>query len=375
MSTRPARALVAFLLLVAAASPATAQAPPEVTCKACIVVDDHGEVLFRRAAGEARPNASTTKMVTALVVRREAELDEEVVLSPTAAAAGPTLLDLPTGGGYTVAELLHALLLASSNQAAVALAEHVSGSVGRFVRLMNAFARRLGAGDTAFVTPHGLDTPGHYSSAADLALIGRRLLRDPTLSRIVRKPDATIVGPRGPIELENRNLLLETYKGASGIKTGFTALAGNVLVASATRSGRTLVAVAMGSVDATVDAEALLDFGFARLRRGVMVPAAARLAALVFDSGGSTGVVAARPVRGLTHPSDVRVAFVPSDELSLPIRSGETVGVLQVRVPGGGVVASVDAIAERDIAEPGSSLFQRMMSSLMRGVGSLFGGG
>lgn len=173
--------------------------------------------------------------------------------------------------------------------------------------------------------------------------------------------------------MENRNLLLDTYKGASGIKTGFTALAGDVLVASATRSGRTLIAVAMDSVDATADAATLLDFGFARLRRGVMVPAAARLVGLVFASGGSTGVLAARTVRGLTHPSDIDVAFVPDDDISLPIASGDNVGVLEIRAPGGRVLATVDAIAERGIDAPQPSLFQTVMTGLMRGVGSLLG--
>jgi serine-type D-Ala-D-Ala carboxypeptidase (penicillin-binding protein 5/6) len=374
LSTKRLRLSIALLLVLAVLPGRTAaQEEPAVTCGSCIVVDDTGRVLFERNASAQLANASTTKMVTALVVRERAELEDQVVVSEAAAATGAALLDLPAGGGYTVDELLHALLMASSNEAAVALAEHVSGSEGAFVRLMNRYARALGARGTAFVTSHGLDRPGHYSTAADLALIGDRLLEDRVLARIVAKPSWTIDGPTGDLVLDNRNLLLEGYRGAIGIKTGFTALAGNVLVAAARRSGRTLVAVAMGSVDATADSAALLDYGFARLRASVMVPAAAKLGALVFEGAGSTGVIADRSVRGLTRPSQIDVTFLPSRQINLPITSGETVGVLEIRNRGGRLLAEVDAIAERSVDEPQTSFVENTVSGLLRGFASLLG--
>ncbi|MGH2820092.1 MAG: D-alanyl-D-alanine carboxypeptidase family protein, partial [Actinomycetota bacterium] len=242
-------------------------ARPAVSCEACLVVDDRGRVLWSRHPRRRLPNASTTKMATALVVLRDADPSEVVTVSGAAAATGGGGLDLEPGETYTVEALLEAMLLTSSNDAAVALAEHVTGSAGAFVEDMNVLAGRLGARDTHFVTPHGLDVAGHHSSAADLALIARRLLADDLLAEIVATAGTSIEGPRGLIPLENRNPLLEGYGGALGVKTGYTALAGNVLVAAARRGGRTVTTVAMDSIDAAEDSRALLDHGFARLRR------------------------------------------------------------------------------------------------------------
>ena len=313
-------------------------------------------------------------MVTALIVRERADLSDEVVISETANAVGAAELDLPPGGGYTVEELLYALLLASSNEAAVALGEHVAGSEADFVRLMNQRAEVFGWEGTQFVTTHGLDQPGHYSTAEDLAAIGKELLGDRVLARIVATADASITGPQGEIALANRNLLLESYRGALGVKTGFTALAGNVLVAAAERSGRRVITVAMNSDDSFVDSAALLDFGFARLRRSIAVPSGTRVGGLVFEGSGSTGVVSAEPVRGLLEPDELKLTFEPRSMLSLPIEKGQGVGVLKIRDERGRLLKQIDAVAERGVEEEELSLAQRAFSGLLRGVASVFGG-
>ena len=220
------RLTLAFVLLLGA--PATALAPPEVGCERCIVVDDEGDVLWARNRRDRYPNASTTKMVTALLASEVTEPSDVVTVSATAGSIGGGGLDLGAGQTYTVDALMHALLLDSSNEAAQALAEHVAGSEAGFVDRMNAYARSIGATRTRFANPHGLDAEGHYSSAADLATIGARVLSDPYLAGIVATPEATIATPSGSVTLENRNLLLETYEGAIGIKTGRTLGAGNV---------------------------------------------------------------------------------------------------------------------------------------------------
>lgn len=342
-------------MLAGALAPARASAPlpprPAIGCAACLVTTET-DVLWGREIDSRRANASTTKMVTALVVVAEADLDELVETSRNAAATGGGGLDLQPGDAFSVEDLLHALLLSSSNDAAVALAEHVAGTEQAFVARMNRVARSLGARNSNFVTSHGLDVVGHYSTARDLARIALAVLRRPTLAAIVASPDAAISGSSGVHQLVNTNPLLETYEGAIGVKTGYTAGAGDVLVAAAVRGGRRLVAVAMGSSDAAADARALLDYGFRVLGRGVLVSEGRVLGALVFDPSGAAVVVSGRTIRGIPDPDRVDVSFRPGP-VTPPLAAGETVGTMIVTLPDGEVVARGPAVAEEDLADEG----------------------
>ena len=344
---------------------------PAVTCAACIVVDDTDRVLYAKNAGMLRANASTTKMTTALVVASEASPGDRVLVSATAANIGGGGFDLHAGEIFSVEALLNALLLTSSNEAAVALAEHVAGSEAAFVDSMNDHARSIGALDTHFVTAHGLDMPGHGSSARDLATIAAELLAVPRLARIVVRTEVAIEAPSGRSVLENRNLLLESYAGATGVKTGFTADAGNVLVASAERDGRRLIAVAMDSVDATADARALLDLGWLLLDRTVLLARGAQVGALVFEQG-STEVRAASRVQGSLRPAGVAIEFVPDPGVHIPVHRGEVVGRVIV-TSNGRLVSSVDAVAADAIQPSAASWASDVFAGLLRAVGSLVG--
>lgn len=345
-----AAALVAF-----SAPPAVAAEPEGVGCVRCIVVDEDGTVLWSRNARDRYPNASTTKMVTALIVADRADPSEVVTVSSTAGSIGGGGLDLSPGSTYTVDALMHAMLLDSSNEAATALGEHVSGSIPAFVTEMNRYVKTIGARRSHFANPHGLDAEGHYSSAADLARIGAEVLDDPYLADIVATRAATIPTPGGSASFENRNVLLETYEGAIGIKTGRTLGAGYVLVAAARRGDHTVITVAMNSYDVFADSAALLDWGFARLRRldrrGDLVEQGAPVGAMVFDAG-STEVIAGETLVGLLprDPDDVDLAFVPSPDASLPIADGDVVGVVEVTTARG-TVGTVPAVAAGPIAD------------------------
>ena len=353
---------------------AGAPADPEVGCAACLVVDDHGRTLWGRAAHETRSIASTTKMMTAIVVRREAALDEEVTVSAAAAAVPEGKLSLQAGETFNVQELLYGLLLNSSNDAAVALAEHVSGSTPGFVALMNEEARRIGAEDTNFTTPHGLDASGHFSTAADLAVIGEELLKDEELAEIVATADATISGSRRTVALENTNLLLETYPGAVGIKTGFTASAGNVLVSAAERKGRRVIVVALGSADTFADSRVMLDYGFAVLRRGIVLRAGTTVGGVLFDPLGSSDIVADKTLRGLTDPSEVQLFFEEADDLRAPVAAGTSVGTITV-ADGDRNVGEVDAVTTVPIdGEEESGWAAGMFETLLRGAASILPG-
>ncbi|CAN5517981.1 D-alanyl-D-alanine carboxypeptidase family protein [soil metagenome] len=328
---------------------ATGSRRPALACAACFLVDDTGRVLWSRGEDERRANASTTKMVSALVVARRADLDDTVVVSPAAAATGGGGLDLDAGERWGLEELLYALLLTSSNDAAVALAEHVAGSEDAFVVAMNRAAGRLGATRSHFVTPHGLDEPGHFATAEDLATIAERLLATRLLRAIVSTSEITVTGPDGPVELTNRNVLLEGYQGAVGVKTGFTDDAGEVLVAAAERRGRQLIAVAMASDNAARDCRRLLDLGWRKLASSVLVTAGQQVGWLVFDPGGAIPAVAGTTVRGMAGPRALDAVFAPDPGARPPLAPGETVGTVTVG-SGDRTLATVPAVAGAEVS-------------------------
>ncbi len=239
---------------------------PGVYAEGAILMDaDSGRVLYEKNAHTKYSIASTTKMITALVVRKKLKLTDQVVISPAAAAVGEQGIWLTAGESISVQDLLYALLVQSANDAAYALAEKASGSAAAFAQDMNAEAKELGAVESSFKNPHGLDQAGHYSTAYDLAIIGRKLMQDPVLAGIVTTKSHEIPWaghPGGRIAL-NHDEFLGQYPGATGIKTGYTLQAGWCLVGSATRNGKTFIAVALNSAHRAADVSAMMDYGFA----------------------------------------------------------------------------------------------------------------
>lgn len=232
---------------------------PALSAPSAILADAvTGQVLYSQDADAPRPPASTTKIMTALLVLERGVLTETVRIPANIQMPG-TSAALQPGETLTLEDLLYGLLLPSGNDAALALARHISGSEEAFVAAMNARATELGLTHTHFANPHGLDDPGHVSSAADLLALTREALRHPIFARIVA---TSSYSTRGHV-WENRNQLLGHYPGADGVKTGTTAAAGECLVATATREGHRLIAVVLGSNDRYADATALLDYGFA----------------------------------------------------------------------------------------------------------------
>jgi D-alanyl-D-alanine carboxypeptidase (penicillin-binding protein 5/6) len=308
-------------------------------------------------------------MLTALVVIEQGvSLQKEVVVSAAAASVPGGKLSLFEGERFSVRELLAALLVASSNDAAVALAEEVAGTEDAFVELMNDAAGRLGATSTHVTTSHGLDSEGHVSSARDLVTIALELLATDPLAALVAMPQVTIKGSTRRAVLENTNKLLEVYPGAIGVKTGFTAGAGNVLVAAADRGGATLIAVAMRSEDAFEDVRSLLDHGFAKLRDAVVLEASSAVGGLIFDPSGATGITLEGPVPGLVDPgAALSIGFDPRHGTVPPIAEGDVVGAITVRA-GGRRLPTVGAIASE--AVPGATQApwaQRFIAGLLAG--------
>ncbi|MEW6553039.1 MAG: D-alanyl-D-alanine carboxypeptidase family protein [Actinomycetota bacterium] len=239
---------------------------PAISAAAAILVDPAtDDVLFEHNADQPLPMASTTKVMTAVVVLENASLQESVTVSAYAGAVGESSAWLDAGEVLTVEQLLYALLLQSANDAAVALAEHVGGSEGAFVEMMNEKARDMGLGHTSFANPHGLDAPNHYTSARDLAAITCYAMDIAEYRRIAETTTYELPWPGHPFPrvLENHNKLLKTYPGTTGGKTGYTAGAGKCLVASSQREGRELVSVILNGGDGYWDqTTALMDYGY-----------------------------------------------------------------------------------------------------------------
>jgi serine-type D-Ala-D-Ala carboxypeptidase (penicillin-binding protein 5/6) len=237
--------------------------PPRVKAKSVVLADEEtGQVLFDRAERQPRAMASTTKVMTGLLALEHLDQRGTVVIGTEPTTVGEESMELRKGERLTVHQLLLGLLVKSANDAAVALADAVDGSEAVFVRRMNARAAELGLRDTHYVTPYGLDRPGHRTSARDLARLWEAGMRRADFRALVSTRHAQVPGPPRVRRFTNTNQLLGSYAWAVGGKTGFTGAAGRCLVASASRGGRRLVAVALGSPDAFTDVRALFEYGF-----------------------------------------------------------------------------------------------------------------
>lgn len=245
--------------------------PPAVRAKSAFLMNiDTGAVLFQKFPDARRPMASTTKIMVGLLTAESGRLGEVATVSARAAAIGESTMGLRQGEQVRVEDLLYGLLLSSGNDAAIALAEHLAGSVEAFVAQMNERAAQLGLTNTHYVNPHGLDngsyySPQHYSSARDLARLGAVAMANPIFARVAGTMLRDVPGPPGQPPHRLRHLVSQLwwYPGAYGVKTGWTGRAGQVRVVAARRAGARLIAVVMDSPDEVGETRDLLDYGFA----------------------------------------------------------------------------------------------------------------
>ena len=232
-----------------------------------------GRVLYEKSADSQSLIASTTKIMTALVVCEQCNVLDRMRIPKEAVGIEGSSMYLQEGEVLTIQELLYGLMLHSGNDAAVALAIYCGGTVEGFAQLMNDKAHQLGMMDSHFENPNGLDAPGHYSTARDLAILASYAMDNPIFYKTVSTKNVAI----GQRYLHNHNKLLWQVEGADGVKTGYTRAAGRILVSSATRDGRRLIAVTINAPDDWRDHAALLNQGFSGfahcrvVRRGEIV--------------------------------------------------------------------------------------------------------
>ena len=242
-------------------------APLRISARSAILVEaDTGRVLWEKRAHRRRPIASTTKIMTATLVLERLPLDRVVKVPPAATRTPLVREGLRRNERVAAWKLLDGLLIFSGNDDAYALAAATAGSKPRFVKLMNEKARALGLHDTHFTSVSGVVDKGNYSTAWDLAALTRYALRDARFRKVVATKIARVKwsAPTFGKVYVNKNQLLRTYRGADGVKTGWTTLAGHCLVASAHRGGRGLIAVVLHAGDPYRDTRRLLNFGFSR---------------------------------------------------------------------------------------------------------------
>ena len=323
-----------FLILLLLLSLPEGMARAETTdcsAKAMILYEPRtGTVIAEHNADDCLLIASTTKIMTAMIVLEHASLQEIVRPTPAQVAVEGSSMYLRAGEDYTVEELLYGLLLASGNDAALALAEHTAGSVDAFAALMNAKCAELGLNHTHFTNPHGLDDDAHYSSARDLAVITSAAMEHADFCRIFSTERANVHGTC----LVNHNKLLSEYDGCLGGKTGYTKAAGRVLVSCAEREGLRLICVTISDPDDWNDHRRAYDEAFSAYRF-LLLPAPEWNTVPVL-SGTARQVLISCSRPGVLLRADE--TFSVSAELPrfvfAPVRSGEPVGRVTVLING-----------------------------------------
>jgi D-alanyl-D-alanine carboxypeptidase (penicillin-binding protein 5/6) len=240
-----------------------------VVAQSAAVVDSYsGDFLFAKNENAKQYPASSTKILTALIVIESGDLDHLVTVDLADTKVEPSSLGLKPGEQYTRRQLLFGLLLKSANDVAMALARDNAGSVSAFAEKMNLRAAQLGATSSHFVNPHGLHDPNHYTTAHDLVLIGRAAMQQPLFREIVSTVYYTWRAPSGQIDqLRNHNRLLRHFAGCNGLKTGYTRIAQQVLVSSALRGGHEVISVVLHTDKPGIwdDSKALLSYGLIKL--------------------------------------------------------------------------------------------------------------
>ena len=358
------RALLAVVALLAAlAAPVQASSgdstrtapPPRIGAAAWYLLGEDGAVLAERNARQRRSIASITKLMTAIVTLERAGLSDVVSVSPRAPGVGESTVYLRTGERLSVADLLRATLIRSANDAAEALALHVGrGSPRRFVGLMNEKARELGLVDTTFVNSHGLDAPGHLSSARDATLLVRYALGVPFIRDALDQSSVSLPGGRTYPSTDD---LLENWGPLVGGKTGHTQKAGWSEAAAAQAGGATVYGTVLGSDSRAGrnDAlRALLGYGLARYRRVVAIDGVRMYAESETGYGRpQVELVAPRTVvRTVREGSSLVERVVAPTSVSLPVRKGQRLGHVEVYA-GSRLLASTNLVAASDVSEPG----------------------
>ena len=362
------RILLLLCLAACLLPPASASEALTVAAKGAVLIDgESGRILFGQNEDEMLPMASTPKVMTTLLALEHAALDEPVTAGRNAAGVTGTSLYLSEGETLSMEHMLYGLMLRSGNDGAVAVAEHVAGSVPAFADMMNARAAELNA-DAHFVNPHGLDAEGHRISALGLARVMREAMRNPEFRTITATTRKVIpwVGNEFSRVLENKNRLLTTYEGATGGKTGFTNKAGRCLVFSAERDGLELIGAVLNCPTWFDTAAVMLDYGFDNFRREAAFGAGqvVRTVTVINGERDSVNAIAEDGLSGAVRiGSAVDVVVTLPDRLDAPVHSGDVLGTAAIKNDGD-VIAQCNLVAAETVEKLDiRQAFKRLLKS------------
>ena len=297
-----------FIGVMSSSLPAYA-AGVEVSATSGLVMDTvTGRVIYEKNGYQKRSMASTTKIMTAILALEKGNPEDVVTTSRKAAHVEGSSMWLEEGEKQRLEDLLYGLMLTSGNDAAIAVAEHIGGSVEAFADMMTQKAREIGAMNTSFKNPHGLDADGHYTTAYDLALITRYALQNERFAGIVKTKKKKIPWPGHQWDrvFKNGNRLLEMYEGCDGVKTGYTKRTGRCLVSSATKNGWQAVAVTLTAPNDWEDHKKMLDFAFEHYQVETIIEKGEFMKTL--------------PV---TEGKEERVHLVAASGLTIPMKKGD----------------------------------------------------
>lgn len=344
-----------------------------VSAQACALIDaESGRVLYQVQGDTALPMASTTKIMTALVALEQGEMEDVVTIDAQSAGVEGSSLYLMEGEHLTLQQLLYGLMLESGNDAAVAIAAHVGGSVENFVGMMNDRAAQLGLSHTHFENPNGLPADGHQTTAVELARLAAEALRLEDFAAIVSTHKMQIPYRDQPGQfryLTNSNRLLQSYPGCIGVKTGYTKAAGRCLVSAAERDDIRLVCVTLNAPDDWQDHTMLLDAGFAEVERRTFVHQEefCKQVPVVGGHGQQVQVVPAGDLTavGLSEQLDRAEMEVQLPEfLYAPIHKGQQVGCVTITTADG-IRQEVPLVATEEIhGLPPAGIWQRFWSGV-----------
>lgn len=366
---------------------ANSNAKPTINYRRYVIFDRlSGRCIYGKDENKQTAMASTTKIMSIIIVVENCNLSDTVTITAKAAGTGGSKLGLHTDDKITVMDLLYGLMLRSGNDAAVALAIHTAGSVEKFADLMNQKAEELGLTNTHFVTPHGLDNPNHYTTAYELAKITDYALKNETIAKIVKTKTATININGSPMQINNTNELLGNVDGVYGVKTGFTNNAGRCLVTSVKRGDMDLIIVVLGAdtrKDRAKDSMKLIEYAYKRFytvnveeminkefemwkqinQNRIYVDKAANSLELKLDE---------IPIKKLATDCEPIIEINAVNFLEAPVLENERIGTITVKI-GDELIEEIEIKAAKEVKKRGIFDYLSIMAKIYAGKIKILG--